>query len=64
MEENKDRLGKEEVVLLVMFMMMSEMVVRVNVSSNRMCLRKEVFYGLGTGYKLSRGCMTSRNLRT
>ena len=60
MEENEDRLGEEEVVL----MMMSRMVVRVNVNVNRMRLREEVLYGLGTGYKLSRGCMTSRNLRT
>jgi len=62
---NEDRLGEEEVVLVMMMvMMMGGMVVRVNVSSNRMRLREEMFYGLGTGYKLSRGCMTSRNLRT
>jgi len=36
--------------------------VRVNV--NRIRLREEVLYWLGAGYKLSRGCMTSRNLRT
>ena len=38
MEENEDRLGEEEVVL----MMMSRMVVRVNVNVNRMRLREEV----------------------
>ena len=54
----------EEVVLIVMVMMMSGMVVRVNVNVNTMRLREEVLYGLGAGYKLSRGCMTSRNLRT
>ena len=64
MEENEDRLGEEEVVLMMMVMMMGGMVVRMNVSSNRMRLREEVFYGLGAGCKLSRGCMTSRNLRT
>jgi len=52
------------VVLLMMFMMMSGMVVRVNVNVNRIRLREEVLYWLGAGYKLSRGCMTSRNLRT
>ena len=40
MEENEGRLGEEEVVLLVMFMMMSGMVVRVNVNVNRMPLRE------------------------
>ena len=48
MEENEDRLGEEEVVL-----MMSRMVVRVNMNVNRMRLREEVLYGLGTGCKLS-----------
>jgi len=51
-------------VLTLMVMMMSGMVVRVNVNVNRMRLREEVLYGLGTGCKLSRGCMTSKNLRT
>ena len=63
MEENEDRLGEEGVVLM-MVMMMSRMVVRVNVNANRIRLREEVLYWLGAGYKLSRGCMTSRNLRT
>ena len=63
MEENEDRLGEEGVVLM-MVMMMSRMVVRVNVNANRIRLREDVLYWLGAGYKLSRGCMTSRNLRT
>jgi len=62
-EENEDRLGEEGVVLM-MVMMMSRMVVRVNVNANRIRLREDVLYWLGAGYKLSRGCMTSRNLRT
>jgi len=41
MEENEDCLGEEEVVLMMM-MMMSEMVVKVNMIVNRMCLREEV----------------------
>jgi len=41
--------GNEEEVVLMMVMMMSRMVVRVN----RMRLREEVLYGLGTGCKLS-----------
>ena len=48
----------------MMVMMMSRMVVRVNVNANRIRLRDDVLYWLGTVYKLSRGCMTSRNLRT
>ena len=40
MEENEDRLGEEEVVL----MMMSRMVVRVNVNANRIRLRDAVLY--------------------
>ena len=40
MEENEDHLGEEEVVLIVMVMMMSGMVVRVNVNMNRMPLRE------------------------
>jgi len=48
----------------MMVMIMSRIVVRVNVSVNRMRLREEVLYGLGAGCKLSGGCMTSRNLRT
>jgi len=39
-EENEDHLGEEEVVLIVMVMMMSGMVVRVNVNMNRMPLRE------------------------
>jgi len=62
-EENEDRLGEEGVVLM-MVMMMSRMVVRVNANANRIRLREDVLYWLGAGYKLSRGCMTSRNLRT
>jgi len=42
MEENEDCLGEEEVVLMMMMMMMSEMVVKVNMIVNRMCLREEV----------------------
>ena len=53
MEENEDCLGEEEVVLMMMVMMMSRMVVRVNMNVNRMRLREEVLYGLGTGCKLS-----------
>ena len=53
MEENEDRLGEEEVVLMMMVMMMSRMVVRVNMNVNRMRLREEVLYELGTGCKLS-----------
>jgi len=50
MEENEDRLGEEEVVLLMM--MMSEMVVKVNMNVNRMCLREEVLSGLEVGCEL------------
>jgi len=66
-EEYEDRLGEEEVVLMMMVMMvmmMSRMVVRMNVNVNRMGLREEVLYWLAAGYKLSRGCMTSKNLQT
>jgi len=63
-EENEDRLGEEEVVLMMMVMMMSRIVVRVNVNANRIRLREEVLYWLGADCKLSRGCMTSKNLRT
>jgi len=48
----------------MMVMMMSGMVVRVNVNANRICLRDDVLYWLEAVYKLSRGCMTSRNLWT
>jgi len=51
-------------VLMMMVMMMSGMAVRVNVNANRIRLREDVLYWLEAGYKLSRGCMTSRNLRT
>jgi len=54
----------EEAVLIVMVMMMGGMVVRVNANANRIRLREEVLYWLGAGYKLSRECMTSRNLWT
>jgi len=63
-KKNEDRLGEEEVVLIVMVMMISGMVARVNVNVNRVRLREEVLYGLGAGCKLSRGYMTSRNLQT
>ena len=58
---NEDCLGEEGVVLM-MVMMMSRMVVRVNVNANRIRLRDAVLCWLEAGYKLSRGCMTSRNL--
>jgi len=61
-EENEDRLGEEEVVLIVMVMMMSGMVVRVNVNVNRMRLR-EVKWA-GSRLQIIKGCMTSRNLQT
>ena len=50
--------------MLMMVMMMSRMVVRVNMNANRIRLRDDVLCWLEAGYKLSRGCMTSRNLRT
>ena len=47
MEESEYRLGSEEVVL--MMMVISGMVVRVNVNVSWVCLREEVLY---TGWEL------------